>query len=853
MIGNSGARAGDDFLRVLRMAREVREAREAQLTDGMNPPGSDSGPAVDFAEFDEPEGRPPAAPRMQAPMPPHPADMVVERVDSDIERMKGEAGERRAARRAAREQDALPKGPMSWERPYRLDADIESAGGPAALGRVDPKSDLNPDVRAARQVTEILDRDDAEARARQRAADAVKAQEQEAATSRTKAAADKRASAQAAAARQRMLEEQRDKELRARVQRAEDYAADPAAVKEGAARARGAMAAAHQPPRDDKGRPITYTQQQHNRDEAANLAADVRAHEAAMRQYTARRDEILRRKQQAEQDGDGKLALQLAQQLDALPKPVASDRVTGGRSPQEMIEPVEDTLQGLRDTHKAEHRALVDHYGTDARGLEDMSVTYGDLTPDERRQVMINDAQRIMKVPQVPTMEVETGGGYGKGIGDDAEDEDVRARASSGQSALPRDRVTKDGRLVRGTAWREDGVPVVDKPGQRHGTFVENPTGSISARAPNPDQIEAYEHLDPYPARLTPEFRQQMLNLGVAVLGFDPSQIANNGIIIDAAQRALAEHQRMSGKYDTAAVATGGYRYRPNEATRRNMGIVGLRADVGAFIDAHGLSEETQLMLWKAADEGNKDEVARIKREVYRSERGSQSAALKDRRRAETETRAMQDPRLAPAMLAGAIGQAQGDPRRTAMAYRQAGMPGEGARVDALENDRIRAGGDIEREELEKDVVRGRGRGTPEMTGPQANAAGAREYMDQAFSGEVAPATAITSYMIHHNQARTQTGLPALKPEEAVVNFASEILATKGVSVGWENKIVQQALMQLAKQAKESLAGTRYSTDDRMMPSYALSQPQEFLRLVKERLGAGLETAAQSWWNQTQR
>lgn len=848
MIGNSGARAGDDFLRVLRMAREVREAREAQLTDGMNPPGSDSGPAVDFAEFDEPEGRPPAAPRMQAPMPPHPADMVVERVDSDIERMKGEAGERRAARRAAREQDALPKGPMSWERPYRLDADIESAGGPAALGRVDPKSDLNPDVRAARQVTEILDRDDAEARARQRAADAVKAQEQEAATSRTKAAADKRASAQAAAARQRMLEEQRDKELRARVQRAEDYAADPAAVKEGAARARGAMAAAHQPPRDDKGRPITYTQQQHNRDEAANLAADVRAHEAAMRQYTARRDEILRRKQQAEQDGDGKLALQLAQQLDALPKPVASDRVTGGLSPQEMVEPVEDTLQGLKDTHKAEHRALTDHYGTDARGLEDMSVAYGELTPEERRQVMVNDARRIMNAPTVPTSESGAVGGPGT-VGHGTHNNSPTLTREM-QGSLPRPRQREDGTTKPGGfTWTADDTRVL--PG--YGDIVSE-NGRQRAQAPG-TQIEQYVGMvDAGQLPLRWDGSQDWINHMTAVghiLRLDPAQHSPQSFALEAA-RKLGEVRRMTGKdpvtgerkFTIAPVLMEGdnphYTYVPTESTKKTNAIQALRTDVGEFVDAHALSPAEQQALFAAADAGDTAAIAAIKRGVYRDERGSRANALQDRRKTEAETRAMQDPRLAPAMLSNSLARAGNDPESQARVFDQFGMQGDANRRRMVENDRVRAGGDIERDELERDIMRGRGRGTPKMTGPQANAAGAREYMDQAFSGEVAPATAITSYMIHHNQARTQTGLPALKPEEAVVNFASEILATKGVSVGWENKIVQQALLQLANKVKGNF-------------QIRVSHKDQFVQEVAKHLGAGLEVPAESWWNQTQR
>lgn len=616
--------------------------------------------------------------------------------------------------------------------------------------------------------------------------------------------------------------------------------------------------------------PKDYKGEYQKAEEASAVAKDLESYRTATAAWEQKRLQLEAQLGSAKEDGDAALAWNLTKQLEAhqRAKPQLSERATGGRTPQELMQPVMETFESLDPKEKealtshflsaamtqAERQAAGGVVAKDApltdRAVDSIIGVYADLPPKERRQVMINDARRIMSAPTVPTVDLQFNPqGFGRGVGDDAR---------AGNAAIPA------GNLDDMPPSAKLGSPPVTKRGTR---FIQNPDGSSSMRAFSPDQMAPYMHLDPYPARLTPEWREQMKAAG-AVMGLDYRKFANEGQFLAEASKRLAEQQRLLGraddtstpnvneatkpKYDTQALPTGGYRMRPTEETVAQRDLVRLRASIKQTAAKRGLPSDVQESLQaqlEALDKANADgtldaatfaaaqqEVGKIMREYYTTNAFERGQTLKARTQQQVFSRDLSNPGVAPGMLKDSLGVAGTVPAQQSLVYRQFGMPGEAARIDAIEAGRQVAAADAANEQARINAAK-----KPEpMLPAAANAAGVSAALEQAFDPELGPETAFMSFLVSQRQLEGETRSPS--SEDSLRKRFAALMLAKSPDWAWNTQFVQGMLLKM----KNEITSARIPLSAVGM---ALSPKDYFLSSIRESFGPEFEQKASAWWD----
>jgi hypothetical protein len=565
--------------------------------------------------------------------------------------------------------------------------------------------------------------------------------------------------------------------------------ADPAKVE---ADRKAAEARVRQPAGKD---PV---QEMGERKETAALAQDTRRYNQDISAYDTKMAVLRTQLDNAIENGNVEQADRIAAEMQAIPKPQATSRMLGGKTPQELEEPVAATLDKLPAESQA---ALRNHFlkrhlpggraptpaemaRANRLAGEDLINSYDGLDPADRLSVMADDADRVAAPAPMSYGggDQSTPGGVGFGIGDNAKNEDMDPKA-----------LRMAGRDV------DSGAPMVNKPGQRGGTFVQNPDGTWSRRAPSPAQMEAVpgeKDLPINPPAMTREWVDGMKIAGQA-LGLDASQFDNEGQFIAAAQKLLERHRQLEGIYDTVPVATGGYRRTPNDATKARMQKRDLALRVKDFVKMYPDAPADEL--YALADAGDADGLRERQTEHRRLKETARAQAARDFELRQTETRLMNNPNVAPAMFVQDLNQAGNDPQAIANAYRRWQRPGEAARVTALDNQRRAAEMDNEQKMAEIDAMGRRGKGDEDKPSmPQAYLEGVNQIVNGAIGADgqdvVDPETSVNSFVMHENQYRTNTGGKPVTAAEGAYMLAKNAIG-RGVPLG--HPVVSFALAQI--------------------------------------------------------
>lgn len=649
-----------------------------------------------------------------------------------------------------------------------------------------------------------------------------------------KAAADRRAAEQKSAADAARAQPQRQaaadagRARGARQQEAREVGinADPAKVE---ADRQAAVADIRKP------KPKSAVQDMQERKDRAAVATDTRRYQQEMAAYDAQRRALETRREAALENGRVDEADALSLQIDQLPVPQPTERMRGGQTAEEVMEPVATTLaklpepmrQALRGhlvrqalpAGKTEETASpADMARAERIADESLVAMYDGLEPDARLEAMSEDAERV-SAPATMTYgdaDRSTRGGFGAGIGDNARNEDM----------TPED-LRRSGRDVH------FGFPMVNKPGQRGGTLIQTPNGAWASRAPNPNTMAAIPGADVLPINppeMTREWRDGMKMAGVT-LGLDPSKFDNENQFIAAAQQLLERHRTIAENYDTVAVATGGYRYTPNEARKAKTRKLELTRRVDDFIKMYPDAPAEEL--YALADAGDADGLLAKQNETRRTKKTERAKAARDYELREARTRQMRNPNIAPAMFVEDLNQAGDDPAAVAQVYRQHGMPGEAARVEALRNQREASQFENEQKKAEIDAMSGRGK-KEDPKPDEEYLRGSRDIMDAALGekgrDQIPADQAARARALHEQRFGDKD---ADEKDGAYLNGRDAV--SRGAPMGLADPVVSHALSTVASSIPRGIArGDGFTVRSETTDGIWDSQRTTFIKRARE-------------------
>lgn len=329
--------------------------------------------------------------------------------------------------------------------------------------------------------------------------------------------------------------------------------------------------------------------------------------------------------------------------------------------------------------------------GTDPAALSEwVSAQFGEHEPGERRALMqrsgamlnANDERVNFVMPK----------GARGGIGDPGRP--AAARAPEGKQAL--DPRTGKPLIVRDpfNAGRVEPIPV---PG---GGLLPTTRGNVT-RAP---QIQAalgegglgIDSLDTFPVNppaMTPNWRQQMMGIGLMAFGLDREDFAEgpdgDGMFIAATQKLLSQHQqKIAAGFVVVPSITGGYTYQPGQALRDQQELNARNKDTNTFLAARPAINDTA-DADALKDAATPAERRQIKARLRQQDQEERRQALNDARSKEADQKNRENPARAPGMFRKSLAAAGNAPQAQAAVYRDFGMPREAERILAMENQRF--------------------------------------------------------------------------------------------------------------------------------------------------------------------
>ena len=578
----------------------------------------------------------------------------------------------------------------------------------------------------------------------------------------------------------------------------------------------------------------------------------VAQHDADMREWRTRLDE-------AYETGNDVLAQQLA--ANEPEPPEAPPSVTGGLESNEfratfdhdsdpatprIAETAEQTLARLQQTNPEAYRALqetgIRAVGADPKKLKEwFSNQFGDMDPSERYDTMVEGGGRL--ATSKPQLVVPRGSATGIG---------TPGRRPS--APLDYDESQLDPRTGKPVVTRDasNNARPETMPG---GGRLATPGGKVTRAPEDSAALESMgvdiNTFNPNPTRMTPEWRKQMLAIGMFAFGFDREAYAEGEAgddqYIASVQKAMELHkEKMGVGYDTQRVVTGGTRYKPNKdmVDRRTKGK--LDREVDQFVQSNpagaaavdpktGTPYETLLLDAAAAGEANK--VRDLMAAARREGRANRSSMLATNRSREADQQNRQNPRRAPGMFRDSLTEAGNDPRAIAAVYRDWGMPEEAERILAMANQRlsIETGGRVGLAQVEA----GRERGPVEFLAGQD-----QQLLDGLLNPDatrpINDETAIKAYGDLHPD---EDGTPLDRPA-AMTGLARMIVRT-GLPNAVAHPIVQGVLRSLFNPIWQELPGAR--ADERQPQAWWDTKREFFQGQADTALGMDPETAGREF------
>jgi len=385
-----------------------------------------------------------------------------------------------------------------------------------------------------------------------------------------------------------------------------------------------------------------------------------------------------------------------------------------------IAETAEQSLAWLRANDPKAYERLARQaqaaVGTDKESLREWaSAQFGEMEPGDRRKAMqrsgsmlnANDERVNFVMPQ----------GARGGIGDSGRGR--APRAPEGRQAL--DPRTGQPIIVR-DPFNQNRVEPIPAPrggllGTPGGTRMPAPQNQAAlGRSPVglPEGGLGIESLDSFPVNpeaMTPQWREQMMGIGLMAFGLDREDFAEgpegDDMFIASTQRLLDRHQqKVAAGFVVRPSITGGYTYEPGQAMQEQRAANARDKDTNSFLAARPAINDTD---GAAELKGavTPAERRQIKARLRQQDQEERRQALNDARSKEADQKNRNNPARAPGMFRDSLAAAGNDPQAQAAVYRNFGMPREAERILAMENQRFaveqaglteRAKADAERE-----------------------------------------------------------------------------------------------------------------------------------------------------------
>jgi hypothetical protein len=535
------------------------------------------------------------------------------------------------------------------------------------------------------------------------------------------------------------------------------------------------------------------------------MSADTEAFEKAQQEHDARRRYLETKLEEARDAGNvplqESLLEQLAQHAESAPKPTL--RMTGGRTPEELDESLDGTMERLSPQERASLDAQASSYATGQDGAVNEGAKqdwlwgqFADLPPAERLAAMRAAAKQGARPAP---MRVAAGEGTAGGRG---------SVPGGGGSPPPRGRRNPENVDLHNDEPVRAGA----------GTMVRTGSGAMSSRAPNMDQLEALgvdaqgNGVDPNPRVKDEDWRQRMLAIGISGFGLDRSQYAEGRAgedqLVADTQRRLARHQeRLANGWETETLVTGGTRYRPvaGGKAEQTTARAGRQARTRDFLRANAVDPATAREMWKEADGGV---APSAQTQALRQRDNDVRNSLSNYREMQQWARQFQNPAMAQQMLRASLAQAGDDLDAQAAVMDQFGLHGPADRLRAHKSAREGQAGkaqieqqlaDAETTKAEAAEMAASGKEAPPDAG--THMATTRNQALDALDGEGGPNEALAIYSTGHNQlaASDPSGKqPAIKPQEAALPVAQAIVRSPGgINSANRRVVVEMAVRQL--------------------------------------------------------
>lgn len=494
-------------------------------------------------------------------------------------------------------------------------------------------------------------------------------------------------------------------------QRAREAAAAPGGLNVSPERVEADRAAASQaaaapaPARSGKAELSERTDRARESKEIEQYRLAMSRHDAAMQVWRTQLD-------QAFEAGDTVRASQLAENEPQPPEPPPS--VTGGLAGNEVraawdhdndpatpriAETAAQTLARLKGQNPEAYEALrktgIAAVGTDPAKLGAwISDQFGEMEPGERLEAMSLGGSRL--ADSRPALAVPSGsrGGLGEA-----------GRQSSGprsydQSAI--DPRTGKPIVIRDPAnnARQETVPGAGDLPTPSGMRLRAPQGQDALESLGVGDLAAFPV---NPPRMTPEWRQQMLGIGMMAFGLDRNQFAEgpqgDDLFIAATQKLLSKHQdKVAAGFETTPVVTGGFVYQPGQELRDRSNARAQQSEAervkrtrrsGAAAIDPATGVPLGELLDTAAASGDAAKVRELTAQIRAADEAARTQTLADAKSKEADQRNRTNPARAPGMFRDSLAAAGNNPAAIAAVYRDWGMPDEADRILARDNQRF--------------------------------------------------------------------------------------------------------------------------------------------------------------------
>ena len=358
---------------------------------------------------------------------------------------------------------------------------------------------------------------------------------------------------------------------------------------------------------------------------------------------------------------------------------------TGGRTLEEIQEPVDETLAKVKAADPAAGAAL------ESLPPDSLNANFSDMPPEERLQAMQVSGRRLAESkPEVAGLSRGTRGGMGR----------------PGTQLMPPSRTQPRSDYDQGPG-KPNGTPRspmedIDTGAPRrlpqHVDTFDGAMGPRAAPAPSTDDILAGVDVD------APEHtgrEKDVILFAAQQMGLDLSKFDNTprgqGMAMHEAKRMVRDHQRRVGTAGAPGkqriVASDNpdnpYRYAETPEAKKARETRDLTRRTREYMGNHPLPDsmpaDMHARLLQAASTGDMETYHALRAELRGAEIQGQKEMLVQRRKMKALQHQMTDPEINRGVFAAAMADAGDDPAAQAAVYRMYGMADEANQVMGLQ------------------------------------------------------------------------------------------------------------------------------------------------------------------------